>query len=139
VGPPPDALTRAAYLRHQSNQERALRTDIEPPSNLGDKDLVRFFPGCKWLQSPIGPINLDFRTVNFIAPWAICLFAALVTAVEGPAVELRKREEVAKENAPFTASRGGRCTVLIPFAGCADREHARLRSQSMARPLMADN
>ena len=98
MGPPPDALTRAAYLRHQSNQERALRTDIEPPSNLGDKDLVRFFPGCKWLQSPIGPINLDFRTVNFIAPWAICLFAALVTAVEGPAVELLHRVEDA---APF--------------------------------------
>lgn len=59
-----------------------MRTDIEPPANLGDKDLIRFFPGWKWLQSPTGPTTLDFRRVNFIAPWAICLFAAYAKWLE---------------------------------------------------------
>lgn len=52
------------------------RTDIEPPINLGDKDLIRFFQGWNWMEKPIGPTTLDLRRVNFIAPWAVCLFAA---------------------------------------------------------------
>ena len=52
------------------------RTDIEPNANLGDKDLIGFFQGWRWLQTPTGPTSLDFRRVNFIAPWAICLFSS---------------------------------------------------------------
>jgi len=58
------------------------RTDIEVPANLSDKDLLRFFSGWRWIMSPTGPTTLDFRGANFIAPWAICLFATYAKWLE---------------------------------------------------------
>jgi len=51
------------------------RTDIEVWPNLGDKALLAFFEKWTWNRSPLGPISIDFRRCNFIAPWAVCLFA----------------------------------------------------------------
>ena len=51
------------------------RTDIQVWPNLGDKALLAFFEKWSWIRSPQGPVSIDFRGCNFIAPWAVCLFA----------------------------------------------------------------
>ncbi|NWN46791.1 ATP-binding protein [Pseudomonas canadensis] len=51
-------------------------THIMIPSNLDDKSLLNFFQGWKWIDKPVGPVKLDFTQVNFIAPYAVTLFAA---------------------------------------------------------------
>ncbi|HSP17638.1 MAG TPA: STAS-like domain-containing protein [Thermoanaerobaculia bacterium] len=51
-------------------------TNIQVPSTLTDRDLIRFYQGWQWFEHPRGPVVLDFRDVNFIMPWAATLFAA---------------------------------------------------------------
>lgn len=51
-------------------------TEIEVPANIEDKGLPGFFSGWKWITSPTGPVIIDFTRVNFIAPYAVTLFAA---------------------------------------------------------------
>ena len=51
------------------------RTDIQAWPDLGDKALLAFFEKWTWNRSPRDPISIDFRHCNFIAPWAVCLFA----------------------------------------------------------------
>lgn len=51
------------------------RTDIQVWPDLGDKALLTFFERWTWNRSPLGSVSIDFRRCNFIAPWAVCLFA----------------------------------------------------------------
>jgi hypothetical protein len=48
---------------------------LQPPHELGDKNLVPFFKGWNWQLDPIGEVVLDFSRAAFLAPWAITLFA----------------------------------------------------------------
>lgn len=48
---------------------------IEIPGPLADKDLLPFFKGWNWQIAPRSEAVLDFRRVDFVAPWAITLFA----------------------------------------------------------------
>ena len=51
--------------------------EIEVPDELLDKNLVPFFKGWDWGRKPRGKeVIIDFRKVDFTAPWAINLFAA---------------------------------------------------------------
>jgi hypothetical protein len=49
---------------------------IKVPKNLEDKALVGFFKGWRWLRQTTDRMTFDFRPVEFMAPWAITLFAA---------------------------------------------------------------
>ena len=51
---------------------------IAVPANITDKSLVAFFRAWRWDPSPRPPIILDFHGCNFIAPYAVTLFAAYV-------------------------------------------------------------
>jgi anti-sigma regulatory factor (Ser/Thr protein kinase) len=53
-----------------------MKTDIIVPDNIEDKTLINFFNGWYWNVSPMGPVTIDFSGVNFIAPYAVTLFAA---------------------------------------------------------------
>ncbi len=46
------------------------------PPNVVDKELIHFFEGWKWHTSPLSPIEVDFQGCNFLAPYAVTLFAA---------------------------------------------------------------
>src|SRR5262245_12124608 len=48
---------------------------IKIPRILGDRDLTAFFKGWRWLRDPTPRVTLDFREVEFLAPWAVALFA----------------------------------------------------------------
>jgi len=48
---------------------------IQPPNELGDKALVAFFKGWNWQIIPRDEVVLDFNRIDFLAPWAITLFA----------------------------------------------------------------
>lgn len=51
-------------------------TEIIVPSTINDDGLMNFFSGWRWNFSPAGPVSIDFTGVNFIAPYAVMLFAA---------------------------------------------------------------
>lgn len=51
------------------------QSHILVPATLKDSDLARFFASWRWLASPMGPVVLDLREANFLAPWALALFA----------------------------------------------------------------
>ena len=55
---------------------------INVPSNVVDKDLINFFRGWKWHEDPFPPIDVDFKTCNFLAPYAVTLFAAYISWVK---------------------------------------------------------
>ena len=46
------------------------------PPNVVDKELIHFFEGWKWHTNPLSPIEVDFKGCNFLAPYAVTLFAA---------------------------------------------------------------
>lgn len=52
---------------------------LNVPTNLVDKELIHFFHGWKWYLEPTSPIEIDFRDCNFLAPYAVTLFAAYIT------------------------------------------------------------
>lgn len=46
------------------------------PDNVVDKELIRFFQGWRWHSDLKSPIEVNFKGCNFIAPYAVTLFAA---------------------------------------------------------------
>jgi hypothetical protein len=46
------------------------------PANVVDKELIRFFRGWRWRADLQSPVDVDFRGCNFIAPYAVTLFAS---------------------------------------------------------------
>jgi hypothetical protein len=46
------------------------------PATVADKELIRFFQGWRWHADPPPPVEVDFRGCNFLAPYAVTLFAA---------------------------------------------------------------
>lgn len=51
---------------------------LVPPTNLGDKDLLNFVAGWQpatwnWFQQQ--ELELDLSSVQFLAPWAVCMYA----------------------------------------------------------------
>jgi hypothetical protein len=52
------------------------RTEIVVPEKIDDKSLINFFSGWKWNISPVGPVKINFSNIEFIAPYAITLYAA---------------------------------------------------------------
>jgi len=51
------------------------QTTITPWDNLADSDLKSFFRNWQWLNRPMRQTTIDFKKTNFLAPWAITLFA----------------------------------------------------------------
>lgn len=49
---------------------------IDVPADLGDKGLLNFFGGWRWRTDLWPPVQINFDTCGFIAPYAITLFAA---------------------------------------------------------------
>ena len=49
---------------------------LYPPNQLANKNIVDFFKTEQWPKRNTNEIVLDFRNVEFIAPWAICLYGA---------------------------------------------------------------
>jgi hypothetical protein len=49
---------------------------IRIPKNLPDKALVGFFEDWRWIRQATDQVTFDFRSVEFMAPWAVALFAA---------------------------------------------------------------
>lgn len=49
---------------------------ITVPPNVIDKKLIHFFNGWQWHTDPPSPIEVDFEGCNFLAPYAVTLFAA---------------------------------------------------------------
>jgi len=49
---------------------------IDVPADLGDKGLLNFFGGWRWRTDLWPPVRINFDTCNFIAPYAVTLFAA---------------------------------------------------------------
>jgi len=51
---------------------------ITVPASVDDKSLIDFFRGWRWHLAPSPPVQIDFQGSNFIAPYAVTLFAAYV-------------------------------------------------------------
>ena len=51
---------------------------IDVPENADDKSLIEFFRGWRWHPAPPSPVQVDFGGCNFIAPYAVTLFAAYI-------------------------------------------------------------
>lgn len=51
---------------------------ISVPANVLDKELINFFNGWRWHIEPSSPIEFDFQGCNFLAPYAVTLFAAYI-------------------------------------------------------------
>ncbi|WP_368641641.1 DUF4325 domain-containing protein [Castellaniella ginsengisoli] len=51
---------------------------IDVPASVDDKSLIDFFRGWRWHLAPHPPIQIDFQGCNFIAPYALTLFAVYV-------------------------------------------------------------
>jgi hypothetical protein len=49
---------------------------LNVPTNLEDKGLLNFFEGWNWRLDIQPPVELNFNECNFIAPYAVTLFAA---------------------------------------------------------------
>jgi STAS-like domain of unknown function (DUF4325) len=49
---------------------------IKIPTSLPDKELPNFFKGWRWIRQATDRVTFDFRGVDFLAPWAVTLFAA---------------------------------------------------------------
>lgn len=49
---------------------------IDVPSNVEDKGLLDFFKRWKWRTDLYPPVELNFETCSFIAPYGVTLFAA---------------------------------------------------------------
>lgn len=49
---------------------------IDVPTNLDDKGLLNFFAGWQWRTDLHPPVQVNFDTCEFIAPYAVTLFAA---------------------------------------------------------------
>lgn len=49
---------------------------IEIPKIINDVGFENFFKGWMWNKTPIGPVKIDFTLCEFIAPYAVTLFAA---------------------------------------------------------------
>jgi len=49
---------------------------IDVPANLDDRGLLNFFSGWQWRTDLLPPVQLNFDGCNFIAPYAVTLFAA---------------------------------------------------------------
>lgn len=52
---------------------------LSVPANVVDRELTRFFQGWRWHADPPPPIEVDFKGCNFLAPYAVTLFAAYIT------------------------------------------------------------
>lgn len=52
---------------------------LNVPANVVDKELIRFFQGWRWHADLQSPVEVDFRGCNFLAPYAVTLFAAYLT------------------------------------------------------------
>jgi hypothetical protein len=76
-------------------------TEIIIPKNLGDRDLLNFFQRWRWLEDPKVNVTIDFREVNFIAPWAVTLLSAYALWLN----ELRDRRVTALLNPDSIAGR----------------------------------
>lgn len=50
--------------------------EIRVPTELGDKNLVPFFKGWRWLDDPESPVEVNLTRGTHIAPWAVTLFGA---------------------------------------------------------------
>lgn len=61
-------------------RHRISRTNFEiaVPDNLTDKALVGFFQGWRWVTDIRLPVVIDFKTCNYIAPYAVTLFATYI-------------------------------------------------------------
>ncbi|MEF8700946.1 MAG: DUF4325 domain-containing protein [Candidatus Accumulibacter sp. UW20] len=46
------------------------------PDNVVDKELIRFFQGWRWHFDLQSPVEVNFKGCNFLAPYAVTLFAA---------------------------------------------------------------
>lgn len=49
---------------------------IDVPANLDDKGLLNFFGGWRWRTDLQPPVQINFDTCDFIAPYAVTLLAA---------------------------------------------------------------
>ncbi len=49
---------------------------IDIPDNIADKGLLDFFKRWKWRTDLFPPVQLNFETCNFIAPYGVTLYAA---------------------------------------------------------------
>jgi hypothetical protein len=50
--------------------------NIDVPANLDDKGLLNFFSGWRWRTDLWPPVQINFDTCQFVAPYAVTLFAA---------------------------------------------------------------
>ncbi len=50
--------------------------EIRIPTDLGDKNLINFFRGWKWLDNPDPIVEIIIHKGTHIAPWAVTLFCA---------------------------------------------------------------
>lgn len=49
---------------------------IDVPANLDDKGLLKFFGGWRWRTDLSPPVQINFDACDFIAPYAVTLFAS---------------------------------------------------------------
>lgn len=49
---------------------------IDVPTSLDDKGLLNFFSGWRWRTDLMPPVQINFDSCDFVAPYAITLFAA---------------------------------------------------------------
>jgi len=71
---------------------------IKVPASLPDRDLVKFFEAWRWLRQTTEHVTFDFRAVQYLAPWAVTLFAAyMLWLVEKRGVQI----EVARDDATY--------------------------------------
>lgn len=49
---------------------------IDVPTSIDDKHLLDFFSGWRWRTDPSPPVQLNFSGCDFLAPYAVTLFAA---------------------------------------------------------------
>lgn len=51
-------------------------SQIDVPADINDKNLLNFFVGWQWRTDSLSPLQLNFNACNFVAPYAVTLFAA---------------------------------------------------------------
>src|SRR5579862_9667492 len=54
----------------------AKQFSIVVPTILNDESFVPFFSGWQWKVPNASEVEYDFRTCEFLSPWALCQFAA---------------------------------------------------------------
>lgn len=50
--------------------------NIDVPASIDDKNLLNFFSGWRWRTDLLPPVQINFDTCDFIAPYAVTLLAA---------------------------------------------------------------